>query len=42
VPQRGYGQRVAAGIQNSRGKFVIMAIPTTAYDFSALDAFVVK
>jgi glycosyltransferase involved in cell wall biosynthesis len=40
VPQRGYGCALRAGIDGSRGKFVIMGDSDDSYDFDDLDAFV--
>src|SRR5262249_18475998 len=40
VPQRGYGRALRAGIEEARGKFVIMGDSDASYDFGSLDAFV--
>ena len=40
VPVSGYGAALRAGIEASRGEFVIMADADDSYDFSKLDAFV--
>lgn len=39
VPQRGYGAALLAGIENARGRFVVMGDADDSYDFSDLDAF---
>jgi glycosyltransferase involved in cell wall biosynthesis len=40
VPERGYGNALAAGIKAARGKFVIMGDSDDSYDFMSLDGFV--
>lgn len=42
VAARGYGAALAAGIDNARGKFVVMGDSDDSYDFSGLDAFIAK
>ena len=42
VAQRGYGAALIAGIEAARGRFVIMGDSDDSYDFSQLDAFVVR
>ncbi|MEX0405821.1 glycosyltransferase family 2 protein [Aquibium sp. LZ166] len=42
VPVRGYGAALRHGIENARGKFVIMGDSDDSYDFSRLDPFVEK
>jgi glycosyltransferase involved in cell wall biosynthesis len=42
IPQRGYGAALLGGIQNARGRYVIMGDSDDSYDFSALDSFVGK
>lgn len=40
VPVKGYGAALIAGIDDARGKFVIMGDSDDSYDFSNLDPFV--
>src|SRR5215216_2682384 len=40
VPKRGYGNALQAGIDEARGKFVIMGDSDASYDFGSLDPFV--
>lgn len=40
VPLRGYGAAIRAGIESSRGRWVIIGDADDSYDFSSLDAFV--
>ena len=40
VPVRGYGAALLAGIEASRGRFIIMGDADSSYDFSSLDAYV--
>lgn len=40
APQRGYGGALLAGIEQARGRFIIMGDSDDSYDFSNLDAFV--
>lgn len=40
VPVRGYGAALQAGIDNARGRWVIMGDADDSYDFSSLDPFV--
>jgi glycosyltransferase involved in cell wall biosynthesis len=40
VEEKGYGAALIGGIQEARGRFVIMGDADDSYDFSALDAFV--
>jgi glycosyltransferase involved in cell wall biosynthesis len=42
VVVRGYGAALSGGIQAARGKYVIMGDSDDSYDFSDLDAFLVK
>ena len=42
ISKRGYGAALTGGIQAAHGKFVIMGDADDSYDFSRLDAFVVK
>jgi glycosyltransferase involved in cell wall biosynthesis len=42
IPVRGYGAALMGGIQESRGKYIIMGDADDSYDFSALIAFVGK
>ncbi|MHA6687732.1 glycosyltransferase family 2 protein [Mesorhizobium sp. A556] len=42
VAQKGYGAALLGGIASARGRFVIMGDADDSYDFSALDAFVVR
>jgi hypothetical protein len=42
VPERGYGAALQAGLEGSRGDFVVMADADMSYDFSKLDGFVEK
>jgi glycosyltransferase involved in cell wall biosynthesis len=42
VPSRGYGNAIMAGVRSARGRFVIMGDSDDSYDFSALDAFILK
>ena len=39
VPRRGYGAALRAGIEASRGRFVVMGDSDDSYDFSALQPF---
>ena len=40
VARRGYGAALLGGLENARGRFVIMADADDSYDFSQLDDFV--
>jgi glycosyltransferase involved in cell wall biosynthesis len=40
APQRGYGAALRAGIEASRGRYIIMGDSDDSYDFSSLDPFV--
>ncbi len=40
VPARGYGAALLGGIDDARGRFVIMGDADDSYDFSCLDGFV--
>jgi glycosyltransferase involved in cell wall biosynthesis len=40
APQRGYGAALINGIENARGRFVIMGDADDSYDFEHLDRFV--
>jgi hypothetical protein len=40
VPIRGYGAALIAGIEEARGKFIIMGDSDDSYDFLSLDAYV--
>ncbi len=40
--QRGYGAALQAGIEASRGRYIIMGDSDASYDFGKLDAFVAK
>ena len=40
VPVRGYGAALQAGIEDARGRWVIMGDADDSYDFSDLDGFV--
>ncbi len=42
VSSRGYGAALIGGIENARGRFVIMGDSDDSYDFSDLDGFVAK
>ena len=42
VQERGYGNALLAGIKAAHGKFVIMGDSDASYDFSSLDAFIIK
>ncbi len=42
VPTKGYGSAVIGGIENARGRYIIMGDADDSYDFSSLDAFVEK
>ncbi|WEK37951.1 MAG: glycosyltransferase family 2 protein [Candidatus Pseudobacter hemicellulosilyticus] len=42
VPERGYGCALRYGIENARGKYVIMADADDSYDFREILPFVVK
>lgn len=42
VPVRGYGAALRHGIENARGRFVIIGDSDDSYDFSRLDPFVEK
>jgi glycosyltransferase involved in cell wall biosynthesis len=42
VPVRGYGAALIAGIRAAQGRYVIMGDSDDSYDFSALEAFVLK
>lgn len=41
-PQKGYGRVLRLGIRQAKGKYVIMGDCDCSYDFSALEAFVLK
>lgn len=40
VPRKGYGSALMAGIEQARGRYVIMADADDSYDWSAIDPFV--
>jgi hypothetical protein len=40
IARKGYGSALLGGIEDARGRFVIMADADDSYDFSRLDAFV--
>ena len=40
VPVKGYGSALLAGIENARGRFIVMGDADDSYDFSDLSAFV--
>lgn len=42
IPARGYGAALIGGIENARGRFVIMGDADDSYDFSRLDPYVEK
>ena len=42
VKNKGYGNALIGGIQEARGKYIIMGDSDNSYDFSALDLFVEK
>jgi hypothetical protein len=42
VAERGYGAALIAGIQEARGRYVIMGDADDSYDFADLDAFVAE
>ncbi len=42
VPNKGYGNALIAGIENSFGEFIIMGDADDSYNFSSLEAFVEK
>jgi len=42
VPLRGYGAALQTGIQNARGKYVVMGDADDSYDFSNLGPFLAK
>ena len=42
VPVRGYGAALIAGIEASRGRYVVIGDADESYDFGALDAFVAE
>lgn len=42
APVRGYGGALLAGIEAARGRFIIMGDADCSYDFSRLDAFLLK
>jgi glycosyltransferase involved in cell wall biosynthesis len=42
VPVRGYGAALIEGIENARGRFVVMGDSDDSYDFSALEPFVAE
>jgi glycosyltransferase involved in cell wall biosynthesis len=42
APVRGYGAALIEGIENARGRFVVMGDSDDSYDFSALEAFVAE
>lgn len=42
VATRGYGAALLAGIQQSKGRFVVMGDADQSYEFGALDAFLVE
>ena len=42
VSEKGYGSALRGGIEAARGEFVIMGDADDSYDFSAIDAFVIK
>lgn len=42
VPTRGYGSALRAGIENARGRWIIMGDSDLSYDFSKIDLFVAK
>src|SRR5688500_10506614 len=42
VETKGYGSALMGGIAAARGKYVIMGDADNSYDFSDLDAFIVK
>ena len=42
VSEKGYGSALRGGIEAARGQYVIMGDADDSYDFSAIDAFVIK
>src|SRR5436190_15609282 len=42
VSEKGYGSALRGGIEAARGEYVIMGDADDSYDFSAIDAFVIK
>ena len=42
IPTRGYGAALIGGIENARGKFVIMGDADDSYDFEKLEGFLAK
>ena len=42
VPVRGYGAALMTGIENARGKYVLMADADASYDFGHLPRFLAK
>jgi glycosyltransferase involved in cell wall biosynthesis len=42
VPVRGYGAALMAGIENARGKYILMADADASYDFGHLPRFLAK
>lgn len=42
VTRKGYGSAVSGGIENARGRYVVMGDADDSYDFSSLDEFLEK